>query len=141
MKKKPEKERRELILGLWGDGCPYSQVRVEREIRIMGNSITREMFYVFANINPTTIQVLQRGRKKITDPAVLKIVDEAKYRGPQDGYVYWPTDRLQNNIDEANKLGLETAKVIESMHALIIEWLGLNEEKTNNKYFNELSNS
>jgi hypothetical protein len=125
VKKKQEREKRELIQGLWGEGGPYSQVKVEREIRILDRNISREMYYVYANINPATINVLLRLRDKISNPGVLKILDEAKYRGHHDGYVFWPTDRLENNLEEANKLGYETAKQIEQMHALVIEWLSL----------------
>jgi len=134
MKKKLEKENSETINGLWGEGRPYSQVKVEREIRILEQNILREMFYVYANINPTTIHILQRFKNRITNPQILKIVEEAKYRGQYDGYVFWPTDRLENNLEEANKLGAETAKVIEQMHSLVMEWLSLNEGKPGNKY-------
>jgi len=134
VKKKQERENREIIQGLWGEGGPYSQVKVEREIRIMDRSISREMFYVYANINPGTISILQKFRAKITDPRILKVVDEVKYRGPHDGYVFWPTDRLENNLEEANKLGSETANLIAQMHSLIMEWLSLDEGKQENKY-------
>lgn len=133
MKKKLDKENSETINGLWGEGKPYSQVKVEREIRILDQNILREMYYVYANINPTTIHILQKFKSRITDPRILKIVEEAKYRGQYDGYVFWPTDRLENNLEEANKLGAETAKVIEQMHALVTDWLNLSEVKSENE--------
>ncbi|NLK52442.1 MAG: hypothetical protein GX295_08375 [Syntrophomonadaceae bacterium] len=130
MKKKIEKEKRELIAGLWGDGVPYSQVRVEREIRIVDRNIGREIYYVFANINPTTIRVLQWGKDKIKDAEILQVINEVKYRGHQDGYIYWPTDRLYDSLVEANQIGTETARIIEQMHLLVVEWLGLKEVTT-----------
>lgn len=127
MRTKIEKEKSELIVGLWGDGVPYSQVRIEREIRVIDKEVGREIYYVFAHINPTTIRVLQWGKEKIKDTEILEVLKEAKYRGHQDGYIYWPTDRLYDSLVEANQIGTDTARIIAQMHQLVVEWLGLHE--------------
>lgn len=124
--KKKQKER-EFIKGLWGEGYPCSQVRIEKEIRILEREIWKELYYVYAIINPTTIETLQKGREKIIDKEILKIIDRARYRGPEDGYIYWP-DKRQYNWEDANKLGNEIVKVLERVHSLVIDWLGLFEE-------------
>jgi hypothetical protein len=45
-----QKQREEL----WGDGGPYSEIRMCVETRILDDSVSRIFVVVEANINPTT---------------------------------------------------------------------------------------
>ena len=50
---------------LWGEEGPYSQVQVLKEIRILDDKVTREFYYVYANINPATHKILKKNKKKV----------------------------------------------------------------------------
>jgi hypothetical protein len=72
--------------GLWGDGGPYSEVRIMRQVRILDDSVSRTFHYVTALINPTTFRLLRGLRKEIQDFQILECLDGAEYASREQGY-------------------------------------------------------
>src|SRR5574341_1715327 len=74
------------IDGLWGDGGPYSQVHVIREIRILDDEVSRIFHYVKGNVNPTTYAVLKTMENDIEDEDIRAFLQEATFVSDEEGY-------------------------------------------------------
>ena len=79
-----QKQREEL----WGDGGPYSEIRMCVETRILDDSVSRIFVVVEANINPTTYKIIKKNRDEFQDDEIIQqLLDHADYRGRKQGYV------------------------------------------------------
>ena len=110
--------------GLWGDGGPYSQVQVVREIRILDNSVSRTFYRVTANINPTSFQIMKKLKGQIRDEVILGCLAQAKFTSREEGYVWHVYGEPSDRPHAANRVAkLATAAIIH-MHQLVMQELG-----------------
>lgn len=75
---------------LWGEGGPYSEAKLIREVRILDDRVSRIFLVVEVAINPTTFELIEKQRNSEAfknDPMVQQLLDHAEYRGPKFGYV------------------------------------------------------
>lgn len=110
---------------LWGDDEPYSQVQVLKETRILGNKVVRTIYYVYANINPTTYHTLKKNKEQIKDSMILKFLRDAEYRSKKEGYEWYLYSQETNNSKRANIIANQMIKVVIKMHELVMEFLNL----------------
>lgn len=108
---------------LWGEGGPYSQVQVIREIRILDDSVSRTFHYVTANINPTTFRVLQELKGQIRDRAILACLAEAEFVSREDGYEWTAYGECSESPRMANRVAKQVTDVVVRMHRLVIQEL------------------
>ncbi|MFB3819564.1 MAG: hypothetical protein ACE147_18050 [Candidatus Methylomirabilales bacterium] len=111
--------------GLWGDGGPYSEVRVTRQVRILDDQVSRTFHYVSAIINPTTFRLLKAMRKEIKDFQILECLDRAEYQSREGGYEWTMFGEESTSPAAANRAASELVQVIARMHRLVMEELGM----------------
>ncbi len=120
---------------LWGEGGPYSQVRIVIEARILDDRVSREFVEVEADINPLTFKIIEQSRKKFKDDiAIQQLLDYADYRGQNFGYVVSAFSReyTDKSVMEEARAAAETAKAtVIKMHQFVMELLeiGASEER------------
>lgn len=114
---------------LWGEDTPYSQVQIVRETRILGDKVTRTLYYVYASINPTTYKTLKRNEKKIKEPFIHNFLNNAEYISKEEGYRWYIYSKETNNPRQANKVAKELTELVISMHQKVSNILGLEPEK------------
>ena len=115
---------RQEIDGLWGEGGPYSQVQVIREIRILDDSISRVFHHVTANINPTTYKALNKRMGKIRDQEILVCLAEAEFISPDEGYQWTAYGESSESPRDANRIARRVVDVVSRMHRLVMQELG-----------------
>jgi hypothetical protein len=111
--------------GLWGDGGPYSEVRVTRQVRILDDRVSRTFHYVSAIINPTTFRLLKALRGQIQDFQILECLDRAAYQTRDGGYEWTVFGEESTSPAAANRVASELVHVITRMHGLVMEELGM----------------
>lgn len=111
-------------LSLWGEGIPYSQAYITKEIRIFADDVSRTFFYVHADINPATYEVLKANRKKIKNRDILTFLDEAE-PGRDDGYSWTVLCSQTSSWEEAEEFAEKISRTVIEMHKLVIKILGL----------------
>lgn len=73
---------------LWGDGGPYSEVKLIEETRILEDQVSRRFFTVEAVVNPFTYKLCLKNKKSFKgDQIILEFLEYAENRGFEDGYV------------------------------------------------------
>lgn len=107
---------------LWGDGGPYSQVQIDREIRILDDSVSREKYYIYANINPATIEVLKKSKDAIRNERILKVLDEAEYANKKEGYIWHVSGGEVEDLKELDYLAKMATDTIIEMHKLVMQF-------------------
>jgi hypothetical protein len=123
---------------LWGEGGPYSQVRIVIETRILDDRVSREFVEVEADINPLTFKTIEQNRKRFKDDmAIQQLLQYADYRGQDFGYVVSAFSReyTDKNVMQEARAAAETAKTtLIKMHRFVMELLEIDadEEKTYN---------
>ena len=119
-----QKQREEL----WGEGGPYSQVKLVTEARILDDRVSRTFLIVEADINPFTYRLIKKHHARFKDdPMVGELLDRAEYRGSQFGYVACTfSDEYHNEsvMKEAQCVLECTQEAIIKMHRFVIDLLG-----------------
>jgi len=115
----------EALDGLWGDGGPYSQVQVIREVRILDEAVSRTFHYVKANVNPTTHAVLQARAREIEDPEIQDFLRGATFISEEDGYEWVVYGKQAQTPRGANQAAEEATAAVIRMHRLVREAFGL----------------
>jgi len=110
---------------LWGEEGPYSQVQVLKEIRILDDKVTREFYYVYANINPATHKILKKNKKKIKEDFIHEFLRDAEFKSKKEGYVWWLYGQEVYNSRGANQMAKKMSEMVIKMHNLVMELLGI----------------
>ncbi len=116
---------REQMGGLWGDGGPYSQVHVIREIRLLDDGVCRTFYYVKANVNPTTYAVLKGIEAQIEDEDIQAFLNEATFVSDEEGYEWHVYGQPAFTSRGANRASKKVTDAIIRMHRLVMDTLGL----------------
>ncbi|MDO8594082.1 MAG: hypothetical protein Q7R93_01020 [bacterium] len=124
MKKDQKKLTQKDYERMWGEGGPYSQVRLCEETRILDDSISRIFLVVEAEINPFTFECIQEHRKRFADDEpVTQLLDHAEYRG-EFGYVV-SAGEIELRGEESKRFMRKqadmTIQTLIRMHAFVIE--------------------
>lgn len=115
--------------GLWGDGGPYSQVRVTREIRILDDGVSRTFYYVHASVNPTTYAVLKEREAQIEDEEIQAFLKEATFVSDEEGYEWHVYGRPALSPRGANRAAAKVTEAVARMHHLVMETLQIEPPK------------
>jgi len=127
-KSKKQKLTKKQIDLLWSSGGePYSQVRMSKEVRILGNEVSRIFWIVEVEINPTTFELVKKNRNIDyfkNDIAIQQLIDHSQYRGPEFGYVSMAYEKQY--LDEVAQMEAELAlqrsrDILIKMHNFIME--------------------
>ncbi len=111
--------------GLWGDGGPYSEVRIMRQVRILDDSVSRTFHYVTAVINPTTFRLLRSLRTEIQDLQILECLDGAEFASQEQGYEWTAPLGDSASPAQVDRVAVDLEQMIIRMHRLVMEELGL----------------
>ena len=114
---------REQVVGLWGDGGPYSHVRIIREIRILDDSTSRTFYYVRANVNPTTYAALKAMEAQIEDEEIQIFLKDATFVSDEEGYEWHVFGQPALTPRKANRIAGKVAEAIVRMHRLVMDTL------------------
>lgn len=109
------------ITRFWGDPGPYSQIRTERETRILDEDVSRDLYYLYANINPTTIELLKEYRDIIKDPKILHVLDEAEYINQRKGYYWRICERIEDDDEEVDRQRITATETLINMHKMALQ--------------------
>ncbi len=109
--------------GLWGDGGPYSQVQVLREIRILDDHVSRTFYYVKANVNPTTYATLKKREAEIEDEEIRAFLAEAAFISDEEGYEWTIYGQAALTPRGANRASDRATDAITRMHRLVMDAL------------------
>lgn len=121
-KQKSIKVTKDQLDRLWGDGGPYSEVHIDKDIRILDDKITRTFYYVYAYVNPTTFKLLKKNKNKIKDKTILVILETAEYRGPHFGYQCYFNGRIPEGREELlPEIEKQAVRTIIKMHKIVME--------------------
>ncbi len=121
--------RKNTARDLWGEGVPYSQVYLTKEIRILGSGVSREYYYITTDINPGSYDALLKNRDKIGDADIQVFLQEAEFDTGVDGYkwslYFAQVDTVEESeVQEVLKAAVE--KVIK-LHKTVIKLLNIDE--------------
>ncbi len=121
----------EIQNNLWGEGVPYSQVYLSKEIRILGSGITREVFYIYADINPKSYNILFQHKNKITDTDIHRFLEEAEFDKIVDGYKWYifSANVEMTNTKEIERIVKKANEVIIKIHEKVMEILDIDENQ------------
>jgi hypothetical protein len=72
---------------------------------------------MYANINPSTIEILREYRDLVKDEKILHILDNVQYVNDDNGYRWEISDRLEDNED-ADKHRITATDIIMQMHKI-----------------------
>jgi hypothetical protein len=113
---------------LWGEGEPYSEVKLITNTRILGDSVSRVMIEVEANINPTTFKIIKKNINLfIENEIILQLISHARYMGKGYGYLVSAGEPEELTGPEVFKRAQEkvdyTEKAIIEMHEFVMEYL------------------
>lgn len=114
---------REQVVGLWGDGGPYSHVHVIREIRILDDSTSRTFYYVKANVNPTTYAALKQMEAQIEDEEIQAFLKDAAFVSDEEGYEWHVLGQPALTPRKANRIAEKVTEAIIRMHRLVMDTL------------------
>lgn len=112
---------------LWGDGGPYSEMKMSIETRILDDSVSREFIVVEVNINPFTYKIVKKNREEFyDDPIVQQLIDTAEFRGKHYGYMACACrDELrEGDMDQEEQVHIavkNTKDAIIRMHRFILD--------------------
>ncbi len=120
---------REQMTGLWGDGGPYSQVHVIREVRILDDHPSRTFYYVKANVNPSTYAVLKQMETEIEDEEIRAFLRDAAFVSDEEGYEWTAYGRPALSPRGANRASEKVADAIIRMHRLVMDRLEIEPPK------------
>ena len=120
---------REQMAGLWGDGGPYSQIHIIRELRILDDRPSRTFYYVKANVNPTTYAVLKGMEAEIEDEEVRAFLQNASFVSDEDGYEWTVYGQAALSPRGANRASEKVAEAIIRMHRLVMDTLEIEPPK------------
>ena len=129
MKKNQKKLSQKDYDRMWGEGGPYSQVRLCEETRILDDSVSRIFLVVEAEINPFTFEYIQKHRERFADDEpVLQLLDYAEYRD-ESGYVVSAGETELRDEEESRLFAREradmTIQTLLRMHTFVINECGL----------------
>jgi sulfur relay (sulfurtransferase) DsrC/TusE family protein len=108
---------------LWGEEGPYSQVQITKEIRILDEKISREFYYVYANINPATYKILKKNKKKIKEDFIHEFLRDAEFKSEKEGYIWYLYTQQTNNPKEANIIAKKLTGMVIRMHRMVMKYL------------------
>lgn len=114
------KDRNYYIARFWGDPGPYSEVYTRRETRIIDDTVSRDVYYMFANINPSTIEILREYRDLVKDEKILQIIDDVQYVNDDEGYRWEISDKLEDDED-ADRQRITATDMIMKIHKIAQE--------------------
>ncbi len=120
---------REQMAGLWGDGGPYSQIHIIRELRILDDHPSRTFYYVKANVNPTTYAVLKRMEAEIEDEEIRAFLQNASFVSDEEGYEWTVYGQAALSPRGANRASEKVADAIIRMHRLVMDTLEIEPPK------------
>ena len=120
---------REQMAGLWGDGGPYSQIHIIREVRILDDHPSRTFYYVKANVNPTTYAVLKRMEAEIEDEEIRAFLQNASFVSDEEGYEWTVYGQAALSPRGANRASEKVADAIIRMHRLVMDTLEIEPPK------------
>lgn len=103
----------------WGDGLPYSQVSLTREVRIIDTEISREFYYITANINPGTHDLLKKNVKKLPQPVVADFLENSKFVDWSEGYQWLLYSREIMGDENPEKLLKEATNKVIVLHKIV----------------------
>lgn len=113
------------LAGLWGEDIPYSQVHVDKEIRILGDQTSRTFVDLYSYLNPTSHALLLENAERIPSEW-LPLLTRAENMGFEHGFRI-SIGRYELHKEDASKLQeqeQEIVKMISAMHAFVIQVLG-----------------
>jgi hypothetical protein len=121
---------------LWGETGPYSQANLKKEVRILGDAVSRVFLIVEVDINPTTFEIIRNHRDSqefVDDPKVQQLLDHSEHRGPFFGYVSMAFER--EYVDESVMYAAETAlnysqNTIIKMHRFVMDHYVIESDKS-----------
>jgi hypothetical protein len=120
---------REQMDNLWGDGGPYSQVRVTREVRILDDAVSRTFYFVKANVNPTTYESLRAMEAQIEDAEIQAFLKEATFVSDEEGCEWYVHNQPAATPRNANRVAAQVTAAIIRMHRLVMEKLDLSPKR------------
>ena len=110
--------------GLWGEDVPYSQVHIEKEIRILGNQVSRTFVEICSYLNPTTRNLLM---ERLTDiPSEWRaLLERAEDMGFEHGYrlFFGRYQLLDGDEKETREREKEATDLICAMHSFAMDML------------------
>ena len=116
----------EIQEGLWSPEGPYSQARTEIETRILNDQISRTLYYVYVQINPTTVELLKKHKAQVKDKEILKLLEEARPAEAEgQGYVWWASERLEDQPELAEQAHIKAVELTIKLHNQVMSLLGL----------------
>lgn len=108
---------------LWGEDLPYSQVYITKEIRILEYEVTRTFYFVHADINPATYEILKANKSKINNKDILTCLSEAEPAESGEGYTWQVLGTELITYQEAEKVANNVTEVVIEMHKLVMKFL------------------
>ncbi|HBF11857.1 MAG TPA: hypothetical protein DDW49_00455 [Deltaproteobacteria bacterium] len=110
---------------LWGDGGPYSEAHLSIQERILDGSVSRTFVFVQTVINPFTFRFVKKHIKDFSqDALVIHIINQGEYKNVEYGFesnVHGSEYVSQKDMNDANKILMETRKAIIRMHQFVID--------------------
>lgn len=118
-----QKQREEL----WGDGVPYSEMRLTIETRILDDHVSRVFAVVEASINPTTYRLVKKNRNEFKDDKMIQqLLNHCDYRGRKHGYVTcsFRAQLTDDDVMDQAQVHVEyTKKTLIKMHKYVMQVL------------------
>ncbi len=119
---------------MWGEGGPYSQVRLSHEIRVLNDSISRIFLVVEAEINPFTFEYVEKHRSHFSpDDPIQGLLDHADDRGSKFGYVVCfgtVESKEEGASDFAEARAKEAVTELVRMHKFVMDAFGFKKAGT-----------
>lgn len=104
----------------WGDGEPYSHVDFTRQVRIVGPDITREFYYITANISPGVHDLLVANAKKLPQPVVTHFLENSDFMNLDEGYKWMLYGREIMGGEDPEKMLREATNKVLTLHKIVL---------------------
>ncbi|MBD3331135.1 hypothetical protein GF354_06475 [Candidatus Peregrinibacteria bacterium] len=123
---------------LWGEGGPYSEVKLITETRILDDRVSRIFIVVEVNINPLTYEIISKNLKQFEDyPMIVQLIEHAEDRGQNFGFVSMAFSgeyRDESVMKAAEEAVGYAKKTIIKMHQFVIDLLDLKKPDVHGPY-------
>lgn len=108
----------------WDVEEPYSQVKRTREIRILGEGVTREFYFVYAEVNPGTYRLIEKysDRLKPDQEFAARFLTEAELRDDGEGFEWHVYGSEAHSPKDAEKATRELVKTVIALHELAVKF-------------------
>ncbi len=108
----------------WDEKDPYSQVKRVREVRILGEEVTREFYFIFAEINPGTYRLIEKysDRLKPDEEFAVQFLTEAQLREDGEGYEWHVYGTEAHSPEDAQEMTLALTEIVIQLHRLALRF-------------------